>query len=154
LFVVIGILFNHESERRGFEFVTRKISNTVARIARGLSQELVLGNLEARRDWGYAPEYVRAMWTMLQQESPADYVIASGVSHSVREFVAKAFEVVGLHSEAYLETDQRLFRPAEINELRGDATKARLALGWAPTLGFEGIVERMVEADLRRLAQA
>jgi GDPmannose 4,6-dehydratase len=153
LFVVIGILFNHESERRGFEFVTRKISSTVARIARGLSDELVLGNLEARRDWGYAPEYVRAMRMMLQQETPTDYVIASGASHSVQDFVARAFQVVGLTPEAYVKTDERLYRPMEINELRGDASRAGHDLGWSPTLSFEGIVERMVEADLRRLSE-
>ena len=151
LFAVIGILFNHESERRGFEFVTRKISSTVARIARGLSNELILGNLDARRDWGYAPEYVQAMWIMLQQDTPGDYVIASGVSHSVREFVGKAFDAVGLPWRQYVKTDERLYRPTEINELRGDATKARQQLGWSPGLSFEQIVVRMVEADLGRL---
>jgi GDPmannose 4,6-dehydratase len=108
MFAVLGILFNHESERRGFEFVTRKISSTVARIKHGLATELVLGNLDARRDWGYAPEYVHAMWTMLQQETPDDYVIASGVSHSVREFVEKAFDVAGPSWERHVKTDERL----------------------------------------------
>jgi GDPmannose 4,6-dehydratase len=150
MFAVIGILFNHESERRGYEFVTRKISSTVAKIKRGLASELALGNLDARRDWGYAPEYVRAMWTMLQQDHPDDYVIASGVSHSVREFVAKAFEVVGLPWERYVKTDERLYRPTEINELRGDASKAQRRLGWSPNLRFEQVVETMVEADLSR----
>jgi len=153
LFAVIGILFNHESERRGFEFVTRKISSTVARIKKGLATELVLGNLDARRDWGYAPEYVHAMWTMLQQDGPDDYVIASGVSHSVREFVEKAFDVVGLSWERHVKTDKRLYRPTEINELRGDSGKAQGALEWSPNLGFEQVVEIMVEGDLRRLTK-
>jgi len=153
LFAVIGILFNHESERRGYEFVTRKISSTAAKIKRGLAAELVLGNLDAHRDWGYAPEYVRAMWTMLQQDAPDDYVIASGVSHSVQEFVEKAFDVIGLPWQQYVKTDERLFRPAEIHELRGDASKARHRLGWSPSVAFDQIVETMVEADLRRLSQ-
>lgn len=151
LHTVIGILFNHESERRGFEFVTRKISSTVARIARGLSDELVLGNLDARRDWGYAPDYVRAMWMMMQQDSPDDFVIASGVSHTVREFVDNAFEVVGLQADRYVKMDSRLFRPGETNELRGNASKAHTRLGWEPVLTLDGIIERMLEADLRRL---
>lgn len=153
MFAVIGILFNHESERRGFEFVTRKISTTVAKIKKGLATELVLGNLDARRDWGYAPEYVHAMWTMLQQDAPDDYVIASGVSHTVREFVEKAFDVVGLSWERHVKTDKRLFRPTEINELRGDSSKAHGAIGWEPNLGFDRIVELMIEADLRRLVE-
>jgi GDPmannose 4,6-dehydratase len=153
MFAVIGILFNHESERRGFEFVTRKTSSTVAKIKRGLAEELVLGNLDARRDWGYAPEYVRAMWNMLQQDAPEDYVIASGVSHTVREFVEKAFEVVGLPWDRYVKADERLYRPTEINELRGDASKARDRLGWTPCVRFERLVEIMVEADLRRLEE-
>jgi GDPmannose 4,6-dehydratase len=153
MFAAIGILFNHESERRGFEFVTRKISTTVAKIKKGLATELVLGNLDARRDWGYAPEYVHAMWTMLQQDVPDDYVIASGVSHSVREFVEKAFEVVSLSWEQYVRTDKRLYRPTEINELRGDAGKAQRRLGWSPGLGFERVVEIMVEGDLKRLTK-
>jgi len=153
MFAVIGILFNHESERRGFEFVTRKISSTVAKIKQGLATELVLGNLDARRDWGYAPEYVHAMWTMLQQDVPDDHVIASGVSHSVREFVEKAFDVVGLSWERHVKTDKRLYRPTEINELRGDAGKAHSALGWSPNLGFEQVVEIMVEGDLKRLTK-
>jgi GDPmannose 4,6-dehydratase len=151
MFAVIGILFNHESERRGFEFVTRKISSTVAKIKKGLATELVLGNLDARRDWGYAPEYVHAMWTMIQQDAPDDYVIASGVSHSVREFVEKAFDVAGLSWEQFVRTDKRLYRPTEINELRGDARKAERRLGWSPNLGFDQVVEAMVEGDLRRL---
>jgi GDPmannose 4,6-dehydratase len=152
MYAVIGLLFNHESERRGFEFVTRKISSTVAKIKHGLATELVLGNIDARRDWGYAPEYVHAMWTMLQQEAPDDYVIASGVSHTVREFVERAFDAVGLPWEPYVRSDPRLHRPTEINELRGDATKARQRFGWSPGLSFEQIVVRMVEADLRLVA--
>jgi GDPmannose 4,6-dehydratase len=146
-----GILFNHESERRGFEFVTRKISSTVAKIKNGLAQSLSLGNLDARRDWGYAPEYVRAMWTMLQQDKPDDFVIATGESHSVKEFAEKAFEVVGLRWEDYVHTDDKLYRPAEIHELRGDASKARRVLGWEPSTSFERIVEIMVDADMRAL---
>ena len=153
MFAVIGILFNHESERRGFEFVTRKISSTVAKIKKGLARELVLGNLDARRDWGYAPEYVHAMWTMLQQDHPDDFVVASGVSHSVREFVQRAFQVVDLSWEEYVRTDQKLFRPAEIRELRGDASRARRQIGWSPKVGFDRIVEIMVEADLGRIAE-
>jgi GDPmannose 4,6-dehydratase len=151
LFACVGILFNHESERRGFEFVTRKISSTVAKIRRGLADNLVLGNLDARRDWGYAPEYVEAMWRMLQLQTPEDFVVASGVSHSVLEFVEKAFEVAGLPWEPFVKTDERLHRPTEINELRGDSARARSRLGWSPGLTFEEIVARMVEADIRRL---
>jgi GDPmannose 4,6-dehydratase len=151
IFAVIGILFNHESERRGFEFVTRKISSTVAKIKQGLATELVLGNLDARRDWGYAPEYVQAMWTMLQQDQPDDYVIATGISHTVKEFVARAFEVAGLSWERYVRSDTKLYRPTEINELRGDAEKARRILKWSPSTDFNQIVQKMVEADLQRL---
>lgn len=153
MFAVVGILFNHESERRGYEFVTRKISSTVAKIKRGLAAELALGNLDARRDWGYAPEYVQAMWTMLQQGAPDDYVVASGVSHSVREFVAKAFAVAGLPWDRYVRTDPVLYRPAEIRELRGDAAKASATLGWSPRVGFDELVEIMVEADLKAIAE-
>jgi GDPmannose 4,6-dehydratase len=151
LFACNGILFNHESERRGYEFVTRKVTSTVARIKRGLAHELRLGNLDARRDWGYAPDYVEAMWRMLQQEAPDDYVVATGESHSVLEFVQSAFSVVDLDWNDYVRGDDRLYRPTEIRELKGDATKARDALRWSPSLGFRGVVERMVEADLRRL---
>jgi GDPmannose 4,6-dehydratase len=153
LFSVVGILFNHESERRGYEFVTRKISNTVAKIKRGLATELVLGNLDARRDWGYAPEYVRMMWSMLQQDVPDDYVVGTGVSHTVREFVESAFGVVNLPWERYVRIDERLYRPAEIRELRSDASKAGAKLGWRPGLAFEQIVETMVKADLERVSQ-
>jgi len=148
LFACNGILFNHESERRGFEFVTRKVSSTVARIKLGMAKELRLGNLEARRDWGYAPEYIEAMWLMLQQPEPDDYVIATGESHSVREFVEIAFGVVGLRWEDWVVSDERLYRPAEITELRGDASKARSKLGWAPKTSFPELVRIMVEADL------
>ena len=151
LFACNGILFNHESERRGYEFVTRKVTSTVARIKRGLAHELQLGNLDARRDWGYAPDYVEAMWRMLQQEAPDDYVVATGESHSVLEFVQSAFSVVDLDWNDYVRGDDRLYRPTEIRELKGDATKARNALRWRPSLGFRGVVERMVDADLRRL---
>lgn len=149
LFACNGILFNHESERRGFEFVTRKVSSTVARIKLGMAKELRLGNLEARRDWGYAPEYIEAMWLMLQQPEPDDYVIATGESHSVREFVEIAFGVVGLRWEDWVVSDERLYRPAEITELRGDASKARSKLGWAPKTSFPELVRIMVEADLK-----
>ena len=143
-----GMLFNHESERRGREFVTRKISLAVAAIAAGQSSELRLGNLDARRDWGYAPEYVEAMWLMLQQDEPDDYVIATGKSHSVREFVEAAFAVVGLDWRKYVVLDQNLHRPAEVHELRGDASKACKQLGWKPQLSFPELVRRMVESDL------
>ncbi len=148
LFACSGILFNHESERRGFEFVTRKITNTVAKIKLGLTDRLVLGNLDAKRDWGYAPEYVQAMWLMLQQEEPDDYVIATGESHTVREFVTKAFDVVDLNWENYVVIDERFFRPAEVCELKGDASKAKRILGWKPEFTFDQLVERMVESDL------
>jgi GDPmannose 4,6-dehydratase len=152
LFASVGILFNHESERRGFEFVTRKITSTVAKIKRGLATELVLGNLDARRDWGYAPEYVGAMWAMLQQDAPDDFVIASGISHTVREFVQKAFDVVGLSWDRYLTTETRFYRPAEIHDLRGDAAKAKQRLGWSPMMNFDQLVETMVEGDMRLLS--
>ncbi|HMK07848.1 MAG TPA: GDP-mannose 4,6-dehydratase [Anaerolineales bacterium] len=152
LFAVVGILYNHESERRGPEFVTRKISSSVARIKLGLAESLTLGNLEARRDWGYAPEYVGAIWQMMQRDTPDEFLIATGVSHSVREFVEKAFAVVGLPWQDYLRTDERFFRANESVELRGNPGKARSLLGWSPTVSFDQIVERMVEADLERLA--
>lgn len=151
LYALSGILFNHESPRRGFEFVTRKVTTTVARIKRGLAQELRLGNLEARRDWGYAGDYVRAMWLMLQQEEPQDYVIATGETHSVRELVEIAFAHVGLDWRAYVKVDERFYRPAEIYELRGDYSKARKILGWEPTTTFAELVRMMVEADLAAL---
>lgn len=148
MFACGGILFNHESERRGFEFVTRKISNAVAKIKLNKLDQLKLGNLEAQRDWGYAPEYVSAMWMMLQQPEPDDYVIATGESHSVKEFVERAFTFVGLNWEDYVTVDETLFRPGEINLLCGDAGKAKKRLGWAPKTYFNDLVCKMVEADL------
>ncbi len=152
LFACSGMLFNHESERRGFEFVTRKITSGVARIKLGLDRTLTLGNLHARRDWGYAPDYVRAMWLMLQQDAPDDYVVGTGQTHSVREFVRKAFETAGLDWEDHVTLDEGLFRPAEVHVLLADATKARRELGWEPTVTFDRLVEIMVEADIERLA--
>jgi GDPmannose 4,6-dehydratase len=142
-----GILFNHESPRRGFEFVTRKISSTVARIEAGKAQELVLGNLEAKRDWGHAREYVEAMWRMLQQPEPDDYVIATGETHSVREFAELAFSIVGKDYRRYLRVDPKFHRPAEVNLLLGDYTKAKQKLGWEPTIRFPDLVREMVAAD-------
>jgi GDPmannose 4,6-dehydratase len=151
LYAVSGILFNHESERRGKEFVTRKISDGVARIKLGLSNELRLGNLDARRDWGFAGDYVRAMWMMMQQSSADDFVIATGVTRSVRDFVSAAFEVVDLRWEDYVVVDPRYYRPAEVDLLIGDPAKARRVLGWQAETPFEQLVERMVSADLDRL---
>jgi len=149
LFACSGILFNHESPRRGYEFVTRKISNTVAEIKLGLSKKLTLGNLEAKRDWGYAGDYVRAMWLMLQQNEPDDYVIATGETHSVKEFAEIAFSHVGLDYRDYLISDERFFRPAEVHLLKGDYSKAEKILGWKPTVSFKELVQMMVEADLK-----
>ncbi len=146
-----GILFNHESPRRGFEFVTRKISSGVARILAGEVTELLLGNLEARRDWGHAREYVEAMWLMLQQAQPDDYVIATGEDHSVREFAELAFEHAGLDWTSYVKTSERLYRPAEVTNLKGDATKAHARLGWRPRTTFAQLVREMVDADCRNL---
>lgn len=146
-----GILFNHESERRGLEFVTRKITHGVARIKLGLDRTLALGNLEARRDWGYAPDYVEAMWLMLQQDEPDDYVIATGETHSVREFAELAFAHVGLDYRDYVVQDPRFMRPAEVDLLVGNAAKARARLGWAPRTTFQELVRRMVDADLALL---
>ena len=151
IYAVSGILFNHESERRGKEFVTRKITDGVARIKLGLASELRLGNLEARRDWGFAGDYVRAMWLMLQQPEPDDYVIATGVTRSVGEFVRAAFAVADLDWERYVVIDPRFYRPAEVDLLVGDASKARGQLGWEPETSFERLVESMVVADLERL---
>lgn len=145
-----GILFNHESPLRGIEFVTRKITDGVARIKLGLVRELRLGNLEARRDWGHARDYVRAMWLMLQQDRPDDYVIATGRSISIRDFCRIAFSYVGLNYEDYVQTRAELMRPAEVDTLHGDATKARHALGWEPTISVEAMAAEMVEADLAR----
>jgi GDPmannose 4,6-dehydratase len=151
LYAVSGILFNHESSRRGKEFVTRKITDGVARIKLGLAKELRLGNLEARRDWGFAGDYVRAMWLMLQQAAPDDFVIATGATRSVGEFVRAAFDNVDLDWERYVVVDPRFYRPAEVDLLVGDATKARNVLGWEPEVSFEQLVETMVQADLERL---
>jgi len=151
LFACSGILFNHESPRRGLEFVTRKISNSVARIKQGLQNVLKVGNLEAQRDWGFAGDYVEAMWLMLQRDVPDDFVIATGEKHSVREFAELAFRHVGLDWQEYVEVDPELYRPADVNTLRGDAAKARQVLGWAPKVSFEELVSMMVDADMRRV---
>ena len=149
LFVVNGILFNHESPRRGETFVTRKITRAAARIKLGMQQKLYLGNLEARRDWGYAPDYVEAMWLMLRQDAPEDFVIATGESHSVREFLEEAFSYLELDWRKYVEIDPRYFRPTEVDSLLGDARKARERLGWQPRVTFKDLVRLMVDADLK-----
>jgi GDPmannose 4,6-dehydratase len=146
-----GILMNHESPRRGLEFVSRKITNGVARIHHRIDKELVLGNLDAKRDWGFAGDYVKAMWLMVQQDTPDDYVIATGETHEIREFCQLAFAHAGLDWEDYVRTDERFFRPAEVDLLIGDATKAREQLGWAPEVTFEGLVAMMVDADIERI---
>jgi GDPmannose 4,6-dehydratase len=151
MFCCSGILFNHESERRGREFVTRKVTDGVARIQLGLANELRLGNLEAKRDWGFAGDYVRAMWLMLQQDRPDDYVIATGQAHTVRELVEEAFGCAGLDWRKYVVQDPALVRPAEVDLLVGDAGKARRQLGWEPAVDFRGLIRRMVDADLGRL---
>jgi len=153
LFACIGILYNHESERRPPEFLTRKVSSTVARIKLGLAKELRLGNLDAKRDWGYAPEYVKAMWMMLQQDKPDDYVIATGEPHSVREFVKLAFEVADMDWEDWVVIDKQYFRPSEPYDLTGDTSKARRKIGWHPESTFKDLVRIMVEADIRRLME-
>ena len=152
LYAVSGILFNHESPRRGLEFVTRRVSDGVARIKLGLAHELKLGNLDARRDWGFAGDYVRAMWLMLQQPEPDDYVIGTGRTHAVRELVDLAFRHVGLDWQKYVTVDPALVRPAEVDVLQADPSKARRALGWNPEVSFEQLVVMMVEADLQRLS--
>jgi GDPmannose 4,6-dehydratase len=154
LHAVSGILFNHESPRRGLEFVTRKIANGVARVKYGLSKELRLGNLEARRDWGFAGDYVHAMWMMLQQEKPDDFVIGSGATHSVREFCEVAFSHADLDYEKYVIQDQAFYRPAEVDLLVSDASKAGAVLGWEPTVDFNSLVKMMVDAELERLKPA
>jgi GDPmannose 4,6-dehydratase len=151
MFCCNGILFNHESPRRGIEFVTKKITDGVARIYHGNSKELRLGNLDAKRDWGYAADYVEAMWQMLQQDAPEDYVVATGSSHSVKEFVEMAFSAMGLDWRDHVKTDERFIRPAEVPELRGDASKAKEKLGWVPKTSFEELVEMMVRADMDRI---
>ena len=154
LFAVSGILFNHESPRRGLEFVTRKVTDGVARIKLGRADSLALGNLDAQRDWGFAGDYVRAMWLMLQQERADDYVIATGTSHSVKELVELAFGHVGLDWQKYVRLDPKFLRPAEVDHLIGDASKAQAALGWRPEVDFAGLVRMMVDADLARLSKA
>jgi GDPmannose 4,6-dehydratase len=153
LFACSGILFNHESPRRGLEFVTRKVSDGVARIKLGLADSLALGNLDAHRDWGFAGDYVRAMWLMLQQDRPDDYVVAMGIAHSVKDLVREAFAHVGLDWERYVRIDPRFLRPAEVDHLIGDASKARRVLGWQPSVDFAGLVRMMVDADLARLSR-
>ena len=152
LFAVSGMLFNHESPRRGVEFVTRKVTDGVARIKLGLTDTLSIGNLDAQRDWGFAGDYVRAMWLMLQQDTPRDYVIATGVSHSVRQLVEIAFTHAGLDWEKHVRVDPALLRPAEVEHLLGDATKARRELSWKPEVNFNQLIEMMVDADLERLS--
>ena len=152
LFACSGILFNHESPRRGLEFVTRKVTDGVASIKLGLADHLALGNLDARRDWGFAGDYVRAMWLMLQQETADDYVIATGASHSVRHLVEVAFGHAGLDWQQYVRTDPKLLRPAEVDHLIGDASRAKQVLGWEPTVSFEQLIGMMVDADLARHA--
>jgi GDPmannose 4,6-dehydratase len=154
LFAVSGMLFNHESPRRGLEFVTRKVSDGVARIKLGLADTLLVGNLDAQRDWGFAGDYVRMMWLMLQQDRADDYVIATGVSHSVRELVEIAFARAGLDWQKYVRIDPALLRPAEVDHLLGDASKARAELGWMPTVAFKELVEMMVDADLKLLSSS
>jgi GDPmannose 4,6-dehydratase len=152
MFNCCGILFNHESERRGKQFVTRKISDGVAQIVHGLSDHITLGNLDAKRDWGYAPDYVESMWLMLQQDRPDDFVIATGETHSIREFLDAAFDVVGISNwEKYVKQDPRFMRPAEVDVLRGDASKAKYELGWTPKTDFKKLVKNMVESDLALL---
>ncbi len=151
IFACSGILFNHESPRRGLEFVTRKVSNGVARIKCGLQNKLKVGNLDAERDWGFAGDYVQAMWMMLQQNRPDDYVVATNQTHSVRHLLDTAFKHVGLNYEDYVEIDPDLLRPAEVHHLRGDYTKARKVLGWQPKVTFEALVQMMVDADLEHI---
>ncbi len=152
MFTVSGILFNHESPRRGLEFVTRKISHNVAKIYLKQQEHFVLGNLEAKRDWGFSGDYVEAMWLMLQQEKPDDYVIAMGENHSVREFVAEAFKVIGVRNwQKHVKTSNKFMRPAEVDFLIGDASKARKILGWVPKVNFQSLVKMMVEADIKLL---
>ena len=150
IFACNGILFNHESPLRGLEFVTRKISNSVAKIALGIEKELKLGNLEAKRDWGYAPDYVESMWLMLQQKEPDDYVIATNEAHSVKEFAEKAFDVVGLNWQEYAKVDKRFLRPLDVNFLQGDYSKAKKKLEWKPKVKFDELVKIMLKEDLSR----
>ena len=151
IYAVSGILFNHESPRRGLEFVTHKVTYGAAKIKLGLADELRLGNLDARRDWGYAPDYVRAMWLMLQQDEPEDYVVATGETHSVRELCEIAFGYLGLDYRDYVVQDPRYYRPAEVDLLVGDASKAKRKLGWEPSVSFEELIKIMVDADMENL---
>ena len=152
MFNVSGILFNHESERRGIVFVTRKISDGVAKIYCGLQDKIILGNLDSKRDWGYAPDYVESMWLMLQQDKPDDYVIATGKAHTIREFLDRAFKHIGIIDWSnYIGEDKRYMRPAEVDVLRGDSTKAREVLGWKPKTSFDQMVNKMVSSDIKRL---
>jgi GDPmannose 4,6-dehydratase len=153
LYAVSGILFNHESPRRGLEFVTRKITYGASRIKLGLSKELRLGNLEARRDWGYAGDYVEGMWRMLQQEEPTDYVLGTGVTHSVEEFCEIAFSYLDLDFKDYVVQDPRFYRPAEVDVLVSDPSKANHQLGWQPCVGFEELIHMMIDADMKRIAR-
>jgi len=153
MFACSGILFNHESPRRGLEFVTRKVTHGAARIKLGMDEKLPLGNLESQRDWGYAGDYVRAMWLMLQQDQPGDYVVASGETHSVRELCELAFGYLGLDYRDHVVVDPRFLRPAEVDQLVGDAAKARRVLGWEPAVSFEELVRMMVEADVAALSR-
>tara|TARA_Y100000034_G_scaffold40406_1_gene49816 strand:+ start:20331 stop:21305 length:975 start_codon:yes stop_codon:yes gene_type:complete len=153
MFNCSGILFNHESERRGIQFVTRKITDGVARISLGLADKITLGNLDAKRDWGYAADYVEAMWLMLQQEKPDDYVIATGECYSVREFLDRSFKCAGIDDwEKYVKQDKRFMRPAEVDVLIGDYSKAKNTFGWKPTTSFDDLVDRMVKSDIKRLS--
>jgi GDPmannose 4,6-dehydratase len=155
MYICCGILFNHESPRRGIEFVSRKITDGVARIKLGLAKELVLGNLDAKRDWGYAGDYVEAMWLMLQQEKPEDYVVSTGVTHSVKDFVRTAFKVIGITNwEKYVKQDEKYIRPAELFTLQGNNSKAWKQLNWKPRMKFDDLVTLMVEADIKRLSSA
>ena len=151
MFAVSGILFNHESPRRGIEFVTKKITNGVAKIYLGLEKELLLGNLDSTRDWGFAGDYVKAMWMMLQQDKPEDYVIATGETHSIKEFACEAFKLLGLNWKDYVKQDPRFIRPVDVDCLKGDYTKAKEQLGWKPEMNFEQLIKIMVEYDIKRL---
>ena len=153
MFACNGILFNHESPLRGETFVTRKITRALARIKFGLQDKLYLGNLDAKRDWGYAPDYVKAMWLMLQQDDPQDFVIATGQSHSVKEFLEEAFSYADLDWKEYVEIDPRYFRPTEVELLLGDAGRAKKILGWKPEVGFKELVRLMVDADIKALEE-
>jgi GDPmannose 4,6-dehydratase len=153
LYACSGILFNHESPRRGIEFVTRRVSYAVARIKQGLQHKLKMGNLDAERDWGFAGDYVRAMWLMLQQDKPEDYVIATGKTHSVRHLLEVAFSHAGLDYRNHIELDSELLRPADVQHLRGDYAKARRTLGWSPEVTFEKLIEMMVDSDLQLVSK-